>query len=155
MIDDKIVLYGQSCVGKTTFAKQLIEHTYYCFDSLFKWHQIETLGLSIEANFKHIQETCVSEKFVVDGWHLSDKDAKYLPENAIVYVVYAEYDQIIDQYRVEVTDHEQHRDMYEKWYGIDYQTMNVKYIKNDGNFVETSYEEFKWLTTNTNSSSFT
>ena len=32
--DDKIVLFGMSCVGKTTFAKELVNHSYYCFDDL-------------------------------------------------------------------------------------------------------------------------
>lgn len=145
--DDKIVLFGMSCVGKTTFAKQLTTHTYYCFDAMFKWHQIEALGLSAEANFKHIQESCDAERFVIDGWHLSDKNGKYLPEGSRAYVVYANYDRIIRQYRIAVDDHEQHRHMYEKWYGIDYQAMNARYYLNESEFKETNYDEFRICTT--------
>ena len=59
-MNDKIVVFGQSCSGKTTFAKTLTDHEYYCFDALFQWHQIEGLGLSIEDNLKHIQTVCIS-----------------------------------------------------------------------------------------------
>src|SRR4051812_21762650 len=107
--DGRIVVFGQSCVGKTTFAKQLNGHVYHCFDELFHWHLIETFGLSIESNLVHIRNVCqASDKFVLDGWHLSDKDGLFLPAGAVVYVVYAPYDQIISQYRVPVYEHEEH-----------------------------------------------
>jgi hypothetical protein len=146
-INDKIVLYGMSCCGKTTFAKQFINHTYYCFDFLFKWELIETLGVSIKANFQHIQKTCQADKFVLDGWHLADKEGKYLPENSVVYVVYATYDQIISQYRVDVLDHDQHRIMYRQWYNIDYIRLKARYFLNDGkSFEETDYAAFNAIT---------
>jgi len=143
MLDDKIVVFGMSCSGKTTFAQQLDSHDYYCFDALFKWHLIETLGLSIAANYKHIREVCKSEKYVLDGWHLSDKKGLELPEEASVYVVYSEYAKIIDQYRIPVCDPDEHLSMYIQWYqDIDYQALNAKYIRNEGEFRETSYDEF-------------
>lgn len=146
MHDDKIVVFGQSCVGKTTFAKTLEDHFYYCFDAMFRWEQIETLGLSIEANFKKIQQTCTADKYVLDGWHLADKEGLFLPEGARVYVVYAPYDQIIEQYRVEVWNHEQHRPMYHRWYReIDYAKLNARYwhCLGDSVFLETDASFFQ------------
>lgn len=136
-----------SCSGKTTFAKQLTNHTYYIFDFLFKWELVETLGVSIKANFQHIQRTCQADEFVLDGWNLADKDGKYLPENSVVYVVYGTYDQIISQYRVDVLDHDQHKIMYRQWYDIDYTKLKARYFFNDGKvFVETDHGQFEKIT---------
>jgi len=141
--DDKIVIMGMSCSGKTVFAKQFTDHHYYCFDSLFQWHTVETLGLSTEANMKHVSNFCNADRYVLDGWHLSDKKGKWLPEGSSVYVVYASYDHIIDQYRVPVRDREQHRHMFKKWYyEIDYPSLSSRYFLNEGQFTETSEEEF-------------
>lgn len=145
MLDDKIVVFGMSCSGKTTFSKTLEDHFYYCFDAMFRWELVETLGVSIEANFKKIQQTCTADKFVLDGWHLADKECRFLPEGARVYVVYAPYDQIIEQYRVDVWSHEQHRPMYHRWYKeIDYEKLNARYWKclGDSLFVEMPVELF-------------
>src|SRR5688572_27802877 len=101
-IDDRIVVWGMSCVGKTTFSSLLREHRYYCFDALFQWYLVETLGLSCEANLRHIQNSCNAQKYVLDGWHLSDSNGELLPYGACVYVVIASYKKIIEQYRVEV-----------------------------------------------------
>ena len=133
-----------SCAGKTTFAKTLQDHHYYCFDYLFQWHLIETLGLSISENFKHIQKYCVQPKFVLDGWHLADKTGVYLPPNSSVYVVWAPYENIISQYRVKVTDPEEHRNMYKKWYfDIDYDALpKVRYFSNFSYFEEITKEDF-------------
>ena len=46
-LNKRIVCYGMSCVGKTTFAKQM-HSKYHCFDALFQWHLIEAFGLSIK-----------------------------------------------------------------------------------------------------------
>src|SRR5574343_192042 len=116
VLDNKIVVFGMSCSGKTAFAKQLNGYKYYCFDELFHWHDIETLGLSFEANLNYIKELCVEEKFVLDGWYLGDKIGRYLPRDSVVYVVYASYDEIIGQYRVGVLDRNEHRQMYYRWY---------------------------------------
>lgn len=143
-LDDRIVLFGQSCAGKTTFAQTLKNHTYYCFDYLFQWHYIETFGLSISENFKYIQDHCVSEKFVLDGWHLSDKKGEYLPNGAAVYVIWAPYEKIISQYRVKVYHPDEHRSMYKKWYiDVDYDLFdNVRYFSNLDRFEEISRDEF-------------
>ena len=132
-----------SCSGKTTFAKQLKDHKYYCFDALFHWHMIETFGLSIENNLKDISNTCQGDKYVLDGWHWSDQS--HLPESSRVNVIYSSYDIIIDQYRVPVDRKDQHLSMYKKWYqGIDYQALGARYYRNDGkNFQETTYEMFQ------------
>lgn len=142
-IDDRIVVFGQSCSGKTTFAKQLQEHFYYCFDSLFEWHLVEGLGVSIDANFFYVNQKCQGEKYVLDGWHLADKDGLFLPKDTRVYVIYCSYEQIIKQYRVEVKNREEYLLMYKRWYqDVDYLKLNARFIKNDGDFRETKYEEF-------------
>ena len=141
---DKIVVFGMSCVGKTTFAKQLKDHVYYCFDALFQWHLIETLGLSSSQNLQHVKESCVADKFVLDGWHLSDLTGIFFPEDVCVYVIYSEYERIIDQYRVPVADKYEHKSMFKKWYyEIDYlQFSEVRYFCNNDVFEETNREEF-------------
>lgn len=115
-MNDKLVIMGMSCVGKTEYASTLKEHEYLCFDALFPWNDIETLGLSTEEGLRHVRESCASPKFVLDGWHLSDPEGLLMPRDATVCVVYAPYDQIISQYRVPVEDHDQHRTMFRKWY---------------------------------------
>jgi GTPase SAR1 family protein len=144
-LDDRIIVFGQSCVGKTTFAKELTGHVYHCFDQLFHWHLIETFGLSIETNLAHIHNTCqIHPKFILDGWHLSDKDGLFFPPGTVAYVVYATYDQIISQYRVPVFEHDEHRAMFDKWYkGVDYEKLpGTRYFRNDGEFIETTREGF-------------
>jgi hypothetical protein len=143
-LDDRIVIFGMSCAGKTTFAKQLVNHHYYCFDAMFPWHIIETFGMSIESSLRHINESCVAHKFVLDGWHLSDSQGLLLPDDSCVYVIYAPYQQIISQYRVAVYDPEEHRPMFKKWYqDIDYSKFpKVRYFKNQGSFIETDVTEF-------------
>lgn len=142
--DDKIVVFGMSCVGKTTFSKTLTEHTYYCFDYLFQWHCIETFGLSITENFKHIKEQCTANKFILDGWHLADSRGQYLPPDSAVYVIWAPYEKIISQYRVKVYEPDEHISMYHKWYiDIDYSIFDkVRYFSNLRNFEEISRKEF-------------
>jgi hypothetical protein len=146
-LDDKIVIFGQSCSGKTTFAKQLTDHYYYCFDALFPWHLIETFGLSITTSLHYIKAFCeATPKYVLDGWHLADKEGKLLPEGCAVYVVYCSYEQVLKQYRVEVTDPNEYWGMYQKWYGIDYEKLpGVRYFLNSGEFLETTREEFLTL----------
>jgi hypothetical protein len=138
-LDNKIVCWGMSCSGKTHFAKQLLSHDYLCFDGLFNWHEIETLGLSCSASLKHIAEIMGShEKCVLDGWHLTDPRGELAPQDAVFYVIYAPYDQIINQYRVPVDYREQHRHMFIKWYA-DFSVFlrKMRFFKNDGaNFVE-------------------
>lgn len=142
-IDDRIVVFGQSCSGKTTFAKQLLDHFYYCFDSLFEWHLVEGLGISIDANFQYVNQICQNPKFVLDGWHLADKEGVFLPKSAKVYVVYCSYEQILRQYRIEIKDRQEYHLMYKRWYqDVDYQALNARYIRNEKEFKETDYEEF-------------
>lgn len=143
-LDERIVLFGQSCVGKTTFALQVADHGYRCFDALFPWHLIETLGLSISAALEHVREACGDGPFVLDGWHLADRDGLYLPVGACVYVVYAPYQTILRQYRVPVTDPLEYWPMYQKWYAeVTYGRLpGVRYFLNTGEFRETSSESF-------------
>lgn len=142
--DDKIVVFGMSCCGKTTFAKHLSDHHYYCFDAMFYWHQIEVLGGSIKQNLLDIQRQCDATKFVLDGWSLADSEGLLFPQDSCLYVVYATYERIIDQYRIEVIDREEHRGMFKKWYSIGYEKIpKVRFFRNDGDFIETSIEEFK------------
>lgn len=143
-IDDKIVLFGQSCSGKTTFAQSLKSHYYYCFDALFQWHLVETLGLSIAANLEHVRDSCDAVKYVLDGWHLSDKEGVIIPQGASVYVIWAPYERIISQYRVPVSHHEEHRQMYRRWYcDIDYDSLpGVRYFHNEHRFKEITRDQF-------------
>lgn len=143
-VDKRIVVFGMSCAGKTTFSRQLEGHHYYCFDALFHWHLIETLGLSPSHNLLHIKQNCTAEPFVIDGWHLSDVEGRFLPDQATVYVVWAPYERIISQYRVPVIDLNEHRSMYNKWYcGVDYGKWDsTRFIRNDGEFREISRAEF-------------
>jgi hypothetical protein len=136
-----------SCVGKTTFSKQMKDHQYHCFDALFHWHLIEALGLSARCNLIHIKEQCIEDRFVLDGWHLSDPEGCYLPASSKVYVVYATYEQIVSQYRVKVIDPEEYRGMYRKWYlSVDYDKLpGVRYFLNTGEFVETDRDQFLYL----------
>ena len=141
-LDDRIVLFGQSCVGKTTFAEALSSHRHYCFDSMFHWWTIESLGLPVDVNLQEVSKNCTAEKFVLDGWTLADESGDYLPLGAKVYVIYAPYEQIISQYRIPVGDPEEFRLMFNKWYGVNYKTLGARYFRNEGLFVETGEEEF-------------
>jgi len=142
-LDDRIVVFGMSCVGKTTFAKQLMTHHYYCFDALFQWHEIETLGLAMIPTFERISEVCTEFRFVLDGWHLFDKEGRWLPTNAIVYVVYCPYQRVISQYRVPVAFPNEHISMFHKWYyDIAYDKFPTRYFLNEGEFSETSRSDY-------------
>jgi GTPase SAR1 family protein len=149
--DSRIVIFGMSCVGKTTFAQSISTHKYLCFDQMFQWHLIESFGLSIEANLQYIKTICESSvgPFVLDGWHLGDKIGRCLPDAASVYVLWAPYEKIISQYRIPVIDPEEFRSMYKKWYcEIDFDILpKVRYFQNDGEFIEISRESFYLLRT--------
>lgn len=141
----RVVMFGMSCVGKTTFAKLITSHEYFCFDAMFNWHLVETLGLSIETGLKHVSEICDPvPKFVLDGWHLADKTGSFLPLGTTVYVVYDDYDSIIRRYRVPVENKMQHMPMFCKWYDLDL-SVPVRYFKNGTGFAETTAEEFTSL----------
>lgn len=142
-LDNKIVVWGMSCVGKTTFAGEL-DHHYYCFDALFHWRLIESLGLPVEENLLEVSKSCIAERYVLDGWTLADKEGDYLPKGASVYVVYAPYEQIISQYRIPIDDPEEFRGMYQQWYGVNYKTLGARYFRSEGlqSFVETGADEF-------------
>ncbi len=147
-LDDRIVVFGMSCAGKTTFSKQLLNHHYYCFDAMFHWHLIESLGLSVTLNLEYIQNKCNQLKFVIDGWNLSDAIGNFFPSNSTVYVVYAPYEQIVKQYRIPVLDFNEFRSMYEKWYQqIDYKKFKARYFYNTGNcFIEKDSDDFLHIT---------
>jgi adenylate kinase family enzyme len=145
----KIVMMGQSCVGKTTFAEQIgrqCDCDYFCFDALYPWHDIEGLALSPNAAIDHVLGHLEkSDQFVVDGWitsHLYDHRLLGM-EHLVVYYIGASYDRIISQYRVPVERHDQHAPMYKKWYDVDYDRFpRVRYWENTGEFEERSREEF-------------
>jgi len=144
MHGEKIIIWGMSCSGKTTFAKLLSQtegHQYYCFDALYPWHTIETLGLSIDAALTFVSASCTASKFVLDGWNLADIHGVHMPRGSSIYVVYNSYDYIIGQYRKKVRHFDEHRQMFARWYDI--QIPNVRYFLNNGAFVETSAETFK------------
>ncbi len=125
----RVVIFGMSCVGKTTFAKLMTDHQYFCFDALFNWHLIETLGLSIDAGLRHASNVCESApKFVLDGWNLADKKCELIPSNTTVYVLYDDYDSIIRRYRVPVMNHNEHLSMFNKWYDLE-MDVTVRYFK--------------------------
>lgn len=143
MPHDRIVVFGMSCAGKTTFAQTLFDHHYYCFDLLFHWHLIETCGLSTDANLEEIRDGCTEPKYVLDGWHLADAEGRLLPQ-AVVYVVFADYDRIIDQYRVPVRDRMEHWQMFCRWYQIHYEHFpHVCYVENTGKFEQRTPEYFR------------
>lgn len=140
----RIVIWGMSCVGKTTMAGLMNDHVYFCFDSMFNWHEIETLGLSINTNLKNIRNTCDPlQNFVIDGWHLADKQGLLFPKDTTVYVLYDDYDSIINRYRVNVDDRMQHMPMYRKWYDIEL-SVPIRYFKNNmESIIETDVIEFQ------------
>lgn len=142
-LDDRVVIFGMSCVGKTTFAR-LFPEAHRCFDALFPWHLIETFGLSTTAALEHVRRSVGDGHFVLDGWHLADRAGHFLPPGAAVYVVYAPYDQILAQYRIPVIDHEEFRPMFDEWYrSVPYDELpGTRYFRNAGEFVETDREAF-------------
>ena len=139
----RVIMYGMSCVGKTTFAQLMTDHQYFCFDALFDWYTIETLGLSIDANLQRASDLCnAAAKFVLDGWNLGDKEGQFFPSGTTAYVVYDDYDSIIDRYRVEVTNRQQHLPMFNKWYDLELRKP-ARYFKNHGGDIEeTGIDEF-------------
>lgn len=138
---ERIVIYGMSCVGKTTFA-QSIPNSYLCFDALFPWHTMETLGLSFDVAMKKVKSECeLNVSFVLDGWHLGDEQGVYFPSNTTAYVLIAPYCRIISQYRVQVDDPNQHLGMFKKWYSIKYPSP-TRYFVNEGCFKEISESDF-------------
>jgi len=137
-------MWGMSCVGKTTFAQTLKDHEYYCFDALYPWHLIETLNLSISRSLKSVADHCVATKFVLDGWTLADTAGSLFPDNVTVYVVYRPYIEIISQYRKDVSNVNEYRPMFKKWYTVDFSKYAaVRYFRNSGIFEETDDSEFK------------
>lgn len=141
-LNKRIVCYGMSCVGKTTFAKQL-HHKYHCFDALFQWHLIESFGLSIKENFIYINDICKEEEFVIDGWHLSDLKGDFLPKDSTVYLIWSPYKKILSQYRIPVFNYNEFFDMYKKWYSnLKSPSFKIRYILNDGDFVEVNEFDF-------------
>lgn len=142
---DRIVIFGQSCVGKTTFAKQ-INRPYICFDALFPWHMMETLGLPFDAAMQRVKDECeFNSKFVLDGWHLGDKEGRYIPQDTTVYVLISSYEKIIEQYRIPVDYPEQHRSMFRQWYSIKYPSPTRYFTVRDGSFIEIDNCDFVTL----------
>lgn len=110
---------------------------------MFDWGSVETLGLPPSAILSEIGRVCDQDKFVIDGWHLSDSEGEHMPVGSVVYVVYAPYEKIISQYRIPVNNPEEYRNMFAKWYSIDYARFpGVRFFENTGDFEERTYEDF-------------
>jgi hypothetical protein len=102
------------------------------------------LGLSPSANLEYISTLDFDEPFVLDGWHLSDPVGELMPPNVCVYVIYADYDLVIDRYRVPVRQRSDHWSMFKTWYGADFTVFpRVRYIRNQASFAETTAAEFE------------
>lgn len=114
----RIVVFGMSQVGKTTYAKSL-DLPYACFDYMFPWPLVESFpDLSINEALKNVVTlTCRSDNFVLDGWHLADIQGDLLPRDCEIHVLYDHHQNIIDRYSVPVVSLDNHREMYKKWYG--------------------------------------
>lgn len=140
-LDKKVVLWGQSCVGKTTFARTM-PNKYLCFDYLYPWHIVESFpDTSIPDVLDHIKQLCEHEEsYVLDGWNLADTEGKYLPDGSTVYVIYDSIDNILQRYRVDVIAKDEHREMWRKWYLVDFSRFpRVRYFHHTK---ETDYEYF-------------
>tara|TARA_Y100000034_G_scaffold42710_2_gene52287 strand:- start:9676 stop:10161 length:486 start_codon:yes stop_codon:yes gene_type:complete len=126
----KIVVFGMSCVGKTTYAKSL-NIPYLCFDYLFPWPLVESFPeLSIEKALAHVVEQCEKEEnYVLDGWHLSDIEGNTLPKGCEIHVLYDHHQNIIDRYRNSVVASDEHREMYRKWYGDINDSVRTKFFR--------------------------
>jgi hypothetical protein len=124
----KIVVFGMSQVGKTTYAKSL-DIPYYCFDYLFPWALVESFpDLSIDEALKHTLID-LPEHYVLDGWHLADIQGDLLPEDCEIHVLYDHHQNIIDRYSVPVVALDNHREMYKKWYGNINDSIRTKFYK--------------------------
>lgn len=138
-LDDRFLILGMSCVGKSTFAS-LCQHKTICFDRWFPWHEIETLGLSLSAGLNRVVSKCEGS-FVLDGWHLFDLNLEQIPNNCSVYMLGSTYGHIISQYRVNVKDYNQHAIMYWKWY-TNFKKPADRFFWNNGDFIEIESKEF-------------
>lgn len=138
-VDNKIIVLGQSCSGKTTFAK-LLENHYYCFDALFPWHIIETFNLSIIKALEDINLQCKENCYVLDGWHTADLNCDLTPKDSNLYVVYTEYNNIVKNFPREI-NHKELIYMFKKWYSFD--KTNARYFYNNGDFFETTIDQYK------------
>ncbi len=146
-LDDKLVLMGMSCVGKTSMAHELKTHQYYSFDAQFKYG-LKVPGISRKKNWQLILDRCTENKFVLDNWSTEDvlgKTIYHKYPDACICVVFDRYQDILRRYRVPVTGKDAHYKMYEKMYCEipfeDYQ--RVRYFRWDqGNYVEYLEKEF-------------
>lgn len=143
--DDRIVIWGMSCVGKTTMAKEIGRdgRHIHCFDALYPWSDIECLGLSAECALDYIGKHCRESRFVLDGWNLSDREGRFLPPACTLYILYAELETILRQYRVQVHETNNHREMFRKWYLDDHPPCPARYFFNTGQVIrESSRDDF-------------
>ena len=126
----KVILWGMSCVGKTTYAKSL-DLPYFCFDYLFPWNLVESFpDLSMDEAIKNTIRTLSKESsYVLDGWHLSDIKGTLLPEDCEIHVLYDHHQNIIDRYRVPVVALDGHKEMYKKWYSNIEDSSRHRYYK--------------------------
>jgi hypothetical protein len=112
----RIVVFGMSQVGKTTYAKSL-DLPYACFDYMFPWPLVESFpDLSIDEALKDVVAR-LPEHCVLDGWHLSDIQGNLLSEDCEIHVLFDHHQNIIDRYTVPVVALDNHSEMYKKWYG--------------------------------------
>lgn len=126
----KVIVFGISQVGKTTYATSL-NVPYFCFDYLFPWPLVESFAdLSIEEALKHTINVCEKEdNYVLDGWHLSDISGSLLPEDCEIHVLYDHHQNIIDRYSAPIVASDNHREMYKKWYGDINDSIRTKFYR--------------------------
>jgi hypothetical protein len=120
-LDDKIVLMGMSCVGKTTLGQKLKSEgrTLYHFDPQYNYKLAGMVGFSPRKNLKKIIQNCPADQFVLDNWSTEDKQGALLYEEcpeACICVVFDTYPNILARYRCDVKGEDGFYMMYEKMY---------------------------------------
>lgn len=132
-------------MGKTTFALQLRDHHYYCFDQLFPWSAVEFFGSCPLTSLRMVNQSCKAVKFVVDGWHLSDIEGQLIPENTKIYIIYSDYETMFRHYRKEPLNYNDHLETYHQWYSASF--IDCRFFRNINRcFVETDEKEFRLCT---------
>ena len=144
-LPQRIVIFGQSCSGKTTFARSLPVHEHVEFDRYFPWHVYEAFGGDHRRLLAEVLTHCPPAPHALDGWHLSDAGGECLPSGHSVVCVYCDYERLVSQYRIPVSDPEEFRRMHTRWYReVDYAALpGVRFFRNGGSsFDEMSPAEF-------------
>lgn len=120
-LDDKLVLMGMSCVGKTTLASSLVREGYvlHSFDYRYKYHLSGLPGVGKRRQWEKIIGDCVEPRFVLDNWTTEDRLGGILFDkcpDACLVVLFAGLADILKRYRVPVKGKDAHKTMYDKIY---------------------------------------